>query len=221
MTTFRQTLAILGVIYFAGCAAIPLRAQKSNLIDLDSVAPHRLTAMLGLQVLSGLDVGGTAWTLTAEKPITHYKYAGLQLNFYQEAFGTYNYSFSSSGNTYSRLAGTSFEACLYYKTFMSGRFTGRKGGIYYAPELRLGQMHYQYNLVQPYLRDGAVETQKQFLTSLGLRIGFQKEIGISVLDVGMALGIRQVRKYIDSTNNRISLNWQNYIAPSFALGFSF
>lgn len=221
MTTSRQVFAAFWALLLTCSFSTSILAQKNKPIDLDSVSPNRLTALMGLQVTSGLDVGGIAWTLTAEKPLSHYKYVGVQLNFYLEAISQTDYTFFNTVTTYDRLSGKSFEACLFYKTFLSGKYTGRKGGLYYAPELRLGQMRYQYNLIEPFTFDGKTNISKNFMTSLGFRLGLQKEIDNMLIDICMAAGIRQLRKPVDSTNNRIRLEWNNYISPLCSMGMRF
>jgi len=154
------------------------------------------------------------FTLTAERPLSHFWHLGVQGTFYLS--NTTNYFYYSS----EFLGG--FEMGGFAKYFLHGRFSGRKSGLYLGPEFRFGARRFQVSLDTDFPPPPKPNYQpyKERTTKILLRWGIQWQFGHATLDLAVPLGA-EIYSPTETIGLRYSTDTQFVLLPTLQLGVAF
>ncbi|HAD11961.1 MAG TPA: hypothetical protein DCF33_05930 [Saprospirales bacterium] len=169
-----------------------------------------------LVILTGIgvqwfDVGRKLTSLSIERPLNANVHFGLQGSYYFPKSADY-YGFLMHDN--------GFEAGLYLKYFLHGRFSGRKSGLYLGPEIRFGKQKFRYvnDIFFPLPPSPDMIQGSSTDFKLAFRWGIQRQIGHAVLELACPIGVA----FVQSDYEQAYENGGKFIMmPLFQLGYAF
>ena len=190
--------------------AIPCFAQELD--DPLDAAPPQIIVQTGI---------GFQWfneiyrlsTLSVERPMGHFWQTGLHSSFY----------FDHNPDYYDlREFSTGFDIGVFAKYFMHGRFSGRKSGLYWGPELRFGSRRTQFyeDNVFPLPPNPIYNSYKLRTTKFLLRWGVQWKFNHAILDLSAPFGMETSKS--NAPRSFYQHNETHFVLlPTLQLGYAF
>lgn len=188
---------------------LPCMAQE--LKDPLDAPPPRIIVQTGIG-LQWFAETFKMFTVSVERPIGHFWHLGLQGNKYLGLSDEYfDYRDFLGG----------FEVSGFSKYFLHGRFSGRKTGLYFGPEIRFGARRYQStsgNIFPPPPNPEFVQ-YKERTTKILMRWGAQWQFGHANLELTAPFGMEYFKPPL--AYNLGGHQTRFVLLPAIQLGFAF
>ncbi len=200
----------LTCLAFLCCPTLPCFAQT----ELLAKRPAHLIVQSGIG-LQYLNSNFKFFTISIERPISEHWSVGLLWNRlfpsqHQQAF-SFDLPDSFTGG---------YEVGGFAKYYLHGRFSGRKSGLYFGPDIRFGGRKFKRNASRFFPSVPPFESLifSGTTTKLLMRWGYHKQLDNAVLEIFVPIGLERYRPddtVFDTGHNRFVM------IPTLQMGLAF